>query len=99
MKNWLTTGLGRLRLITLLEGISWLVLLFVAMPLKYFFDQPEWTKMVGSAHGALFVLFVMLLMKQSMEYNWKFSRSLLLFLSSLVPFGFIYADKRLLKEN
>ncbi len=98
MNGWISSGIGRLRLVTLLEGISWLILLFIAMPLKYVYGQPEWTRIVGTAHGALFVFFLLFLIMQSIQYNWKMRRTFLVFLSSLIPFGFIYADRKYLQE-
>ena len=56
--NFITTTIGRLRVIGLLEGISFLVLLGVAMPLKYVWDEPQAVRGVGMAHGVLFLAYV-----------------------------------------
>lgn len=88
------SALGRLRIIAFLEGISFLVLLGVAMPLKYFAGLPQAVRVVGMAHGVLFVLFVLLLIQVAIEKNWSFKKSALSFVSSLVPFGTFYADSR-----
>jgi integral membrane protein len=58
MKKYFTTTIGRLRLFAFLEGISLLVLVFIAVPLKYYFDNPSMSKSLGPVHGALFLLFV-----------------------------------------
>lgn len=86
--------LGRLRIIAFLEGISFIVLLGVAMPLKYFAGIPQAVRIVGMAHGVLFILFVLLLIQVATEKSWSFKKSALSFLSSLVPFGTFYADSR-----
>ena len=88
------SALGRLRIIAFLEGISFLLLLGVAMPLKYFAGLPQAVRVVGMAHGVLFVLFVLLLIQVAIEKNWSFKKSALSFVSSLVPFGTFYADSR-----
>ncbi|MDR6804084.1 integral membrane protein [Dyadobacter sp. BE34] len=88
------SALGRLRIIAFLEGISFILLLGVAMPLKYFAGIPQAVRIVGMAHGVLFVLFVLLLIQVATEKSWSFKKSALSFLSSLVPFGTFYADSR-----
>jgi len=81
-----------LRIIAFLEGISYLVLLCIAMPLKYFYNQPQAVKTVGMAHGVLFVLYVVLLLFVHIELKWKLSKTFWVFISSLIPFGTFYAD-------
>ncbi len=77
------------------EGVSYLVLLFVAMPLKYQFDKPETVRIVGMAHGVLFVLFCVVLTGLLSKKKLKFSFSAFAFVMSLVPFGTFYLDKKL----
>ncbi len=86
------------RRVAFLEGISFVVLLFVAMPLKYLADQPLAVRIVGSAHGLLFVLFVGALFRAGIERSWSPSRWLLAFMSSLVPFGTFMFDGSLKRE-
>ena len=88
------SALGRLRIIAFLEGISYLVLLGIAMPLKYLVGIPQVVRVVGMAHGVLFVLFVLLLIQVAIEKSWSFKKSALSFASSLIPFGTFYADSR-----
>ncbi|WP_025761236.1 DUF3817 domain-containing protein [Dyadobacter tibetensis] len=92
------TALGRLRIVAFIEGISYLVLLGIAMPLKYMADMPEAVRLVGTAHGVLFVLFCMLLLQVTIEKGWSFKKAFLGFLSSLIPFGTFYADAKWFKE-
>ena len=98
MQDFLLTGLGRLRLVAFLEGISFLVLLLIAMPLKYLAGQPQAVKQVGMAHGLLFVLYLFLLLQQGLERRWSVGKLGLGFLASLVPLGTFWADKKLFRE-
>lgn len=99
MEKLLKSSIGRLRIVAFLEGLSLLLLLFIAMPLKYFFDQPEMTSIIGSAHGFLFLLFVGLVIYEAISRSWEFwSRTLPLLVSSFVPFGTFYMDSKVLKK-
>ncbi len=91
----MTTILKRFRQIGFIEGISYLTLLFIAMPLKYGFDMPMAVKFVGMGHGALFTAYVILLAMAASKYEWNLKYTGLLFLASLVPFGTFYMDKKL----
>ena len=91
----LASSMGRLRLIAFVEGISYLVLLFIAMPLKYAAGMPGAVRVVGMAHGVLFVAFALALLMVFVEKRLTFVRSGLTFASSLVPFGTFVIDKHL----
>lgn len=93
MNELLSNNLGRFRIISFVEGMSYLILLFVAMPLKYFWGKPEMVKIVGMAHGVLFVLYVFLLIIVFVEKKWSVTLAAKVFISSLVPFGALIADK------
>ena len=93
--DFLSTALGRLRLTALLEGVSFLVLLLIAMPLKYMAGQPDAVRVVGMAHGVLFVLYVLLLVQQGIARRWSWRTMVLGFVASLVPLGTFWADKKL----
>jgi integral membrane protein len=95
----LNTSLGRFRLIAILEGISYLVLLLIAMPLKYMAGIPEPVKYVGWAHGVLFVLFIGLLLQVWVQYRWSFLKVVLAFVSSLIPFGTFILDKKIAQDQ
>jgi len=97
MFDLVKTQLGRLRIIGFAEGVSFLVLLAIAMPLKYFFGLPETVRVVGMAHGLLFVLYVLLVVQVKIEYDWSFKKMLLALLASLVPFGTFWADAKLFR--
>jgi len=100
MQKFFSTTLGRLRLIAFIEGVSFLILLFVAMPLKYFFEQPQAVRTVGSIHGGLFVAYVILVFLTMRELKWNWAKTGLLILISFIPFGNFYADQKwLAPEN
>lgn len=80
------------------EGISYLVLLFIAMPFKYFLDSPLMVKYVGWAHGVLFMAYVALLLICWIKYKWTFTRAALFFFASLMPFLPFWVDRKLKQE-
>lgn len=90
--------LKRFLLVAFLEGISYLLLLLVAMPLKYFANIPEGVKYIGLAHGVLFVLFCFFLLKIWIGLKWSFGKAFVSFIASLLPFGTFVLDTRLKKE-
>ncbi len=90
--------LRRFRLVAVIEGISYLLLLCVAMPLKYFAGLPQAVKYMGWAHGVLFVIFCFYLVKIWITYKWSFWKTTWAFIASLLPFGTFILDKQLKKE-
>ena len=99
MKGLLKTPLGRLRVVAFIEGCSFLFLLGVAMPLKYFAGLPLAVRIVGSIHGGLFVLFCVALLQAMLAARWSLLRAGVVFASSLVPFGAFVIDGRLKQED
>lgn len=95
----LTTPLGRLRVIAFVEGCSFLLLLGVAMPLKYLAGLPLAVRIVGSIHGGLFLLFCAALMPAAVAARWSLLRTSIVFASSLVPFGTFFVDGQLKRED
>jgi len=87
------------RIIALLEGVSFLALIFVAVPLKYFAGMPLPNKIIGMAHGFLFIGFVLYLMMVRSEYKWDAKKTTLAFLASLLPFGTFVLDAKVLKKE
>lgn len=84
-----------LRTAGLAEGVSFLVLLFVAMPLKYFAGLPQAVKVVGWGHGVLFIAFTALLLYTAIIARWPFGRAALVFVAALLPFGPFLIDRRM----
>lgn len=95
----LKTSVGRLRVIGLVEGISFLLLLGVAMPLKYFAGVPQAVTMVGWLHGLLFITFCIALTQAHQEANWTVWRTGGVLIAALLPFGPFVIDGRLRKED
>lgn len=87
------------RKVALAEGISYLVLLFIAMPLKYWAGQPLAVKYVGWAHGVLFVLYIIFLMMAWQEKKWGIIKVITLFIASLIPFAAFYVEKKMKAEE
>jgi integral membrane protein len=79
-----------------LEGISFLILLCIAMPLKYFANMPLPVRVIGSVHGLLFVFFIILLYLVKEKYNWGLGKCLLAFVASILPFGTFIFEKKFL---
>lgn len=97
MKKFLTTSLGRLRLIAFLEGVSLLTLVFIGMPLKYFLESHQFVQIVGPIHGAFFILFVFNALHVGVEQKWKFQQTTWkVLVASFIPFGTFYVDKKIL---
>lgn len=86
------------RIVSFLEGTSYLLLLFVATPIKYLLDDPQYVKLLGMPHGLLFVAYIVLayLIKDEMKWNGKTFGIVLL--ASIIPFGTFYVDKKYLRD-
>jgi integral membrane protein len=95
----LKTSIGRLRAIGLVEGVSFLILLGVAMPLKYFAGMPQAVKVVGWTHGLLFIAFCMVLLQTRLDAKWNAWRTGTILVAALLPFGPFVIDGRLRKED
>ena len=85
------------RLITLLEGLSYILLLFIAVPLKYGSGDDFLVKLLGMPHGLLFMLYIALALFLKGDYQWKWWQTALILLASIIPFGTFYVDKKYLR--
>lgn len=83
------------RLVNSIEGYSYIILLFVAMPMKYIWGFPLAVKIAGMTHGILFILFCLLLVEAWKKTNWSHKENALFFVASLVPFGTFYTKSRI----
>ncbi len=81
------TPIGRLRLIGLIEGTSFLLLLGIAMPLKYLAGIPEAVFAIGSAHGGLWILYLLALAEVTWRVRWNWTWVVGGFFASVLPFG------------
>jgi len=84
-----------LRILGNIEGISYLLLLGVAMPMKYYFEMPMAVKITGMAHGVLFVAYCILLALCMKNFNWSLKFGAYLFIATLIPFGTFVTDRKL----
>ncbi|MAB84092.1 MAG: hypothetical protein CMJ24_11770 [Phycisphaerae bacterium] len=91
--------LGRLRIISLVEGISFLVLLGIAMPLKYAWGMPWAVSVIGMIHGVLFLLFCIALVNACFFAKWNLKPPFLIFLASIIPFAPFWVEKWLRKQH
>jgi len=90
----MNSNLKRFIWVSRAEAISYLLLLGIAMPLKYAFDMPLMVKYVGWAHGLLFVLYCLQLLIAGIALKWSFLNLVLGFIASLLPFGPFVFEKR-----
>ena len=95
----LRTPIGRLRVIAFIEGTSFLLLLGVAMPLKYFAGLPTAVTAVGWIHGLLFVLYLIAVAEVSVVRRWSRERVLGALAAGVIPFGTFVLDARLRREE
>ena len=95
----LKTPLGRLRFIGWWEGVSFLLLLGVAMPLKYLAGEPGAVRVVGMAHGILFMLYVLAALQAAMEYHWAWKRTVIVLVASILPAGPFIIDAKILRQE
>ena len=80
------------KIVATLEGISLLLLFFVAMPLKYMFDNPEYIRPMGTAHGVLFIAYMVLALVLKIKQNWPVSKLFIVWIASVLPFGTFYIE-------
>jgi integral membrane protein len=93
------SSLHLFRKVAVLEGISYLLLLLVAMPLKYWADMPLAVKYTGWAHGILFIGYGACLIMAWQEQKWKFGKVVMIFLASLLPVAPFIVDSKLKEED
>jgi len=85
------------RIIAFLEGASYLLLLFVAVPIKYNMGDPTYVKLLGMPHGILFVAYIGFAIYLKQEQNWNLKTLAIVLLGSILPFGTFYVDKKYLR--
>ncbi|MEK7433521.1 MAG: DUF3817 domain-containing protein [Cyanobacteriota bacterium] len=91
----MNSELGRLRTIALCEGVSYMLLLFIAMPMKYILGLAIAVKIVGMLHGILFVLMIFSIAEVKGKNLLPFDMLIKVFIASLIPFGTFIIDKQL----
>jgi len=86
-----------LRIISFLEGLSYLYLLYCSIYLKRMMGDEHAIDTPGAIHGGLFVLFCLFLMLCWRKYKWSIKHCAMIFIASIIPFGFIWIDQKLKK--
>ena len=99
MMNLFKNNIGRLRILGFLEGITLLLLTFIAVPLKYAANEPSLVKALGPIHGGLFLLFIFNTLSVGIEQQWKFKDTTWkVLLACIIPFGTFYIDHKILAQ-
>ncbi|WP_194767515.1 DUF3817 domain-containing protein [Tamlana sp. I1] len=86
------------RIVALLEGVSYILLLFIATPIKYLAHDPQYVELLGMPHGLLFVAYVAMAFMFKKEFAWNTKQFLIVLVASVIPFGTFYIDKMYLKN-
>lgn len=85
------------RIIAFLEGLSYLLLLFIAVPIKYLFENDMYVKLLGMPHGLLFIGYIIVAFLMKDDFKWSFKELFIVLAASIIPFGTFYIDKKYLK--
>ncbi|MFK7937147.1 MAG: DUF3817 domain-containing protein [Saprospiraceae bacterium] len=86
--------LNSFKIISLLEGISYILLLFVGVPMKYFADNPMMVKSLGMPHGLLFLAYIVMALLIRAKMKWDAIDTFIVLIASLLPFGTFYVNKK-----
>jgi integral membrane protein len=86
------------RLVALLEGVSYILLLFIAVPIKYWGEDEQWVKLLGMPHGILFVSYIIFVFLIKENEKWGMKDLGIVLLASILPFGTFYVDWKYLKK-
>ena len=97
--NLKSENLNRLRFLSLADGISYLVLLCIAMPLKYGFDMPLAVRIVGSLHGLIYILLILVLAEVFFRKMLDFKYCLLVFIAAFIPAAPFFLDRVLKAQD
>lgn len=87
------------KITALLEGISYIALLFIAVPIKYLAGDPQFVKLLGMPHGILFLAYIVLAIVLSTELKWSKKTLFIILIASIIPFGTFYVDRNYLKSE
>jgi len=87
------------RITALLEGVSYILLLCIATPIKYLKDDPQYVKMLGMPHGILFMAYIVMAVIISKDMKWSSRTLWIVLLASVIPFGTFYIDNKYLKKS
>jgi len=86
------------RIVSFLEGVSYILLLFISVPIKYWGGDDQWVKLLGMPHGLLFVAYILMAFLIKEDENWNRSELFIVLVCSILPFGTFYIDRKYLKK-
>ncbi|MED5354897.1 MAG: DUF3817 domain-containing protein [Bacteroidota bacterium] len=87
------------RVIAFFEGVSYILLLFIAVPIKYIFHDPTYVKLLGMPHGILFMIYIIFSFIVNIKLKWNIKELFIILIASLVPLGTFYVDRKYLRVN
>ncbi|WP_411895147.1 DUF3817 domain-containing protein [Winogradskyella sp. A2] len=87
------------RITAVLEGLSYIILLFIAVPIKYLFEDPQYVKMLGMPHGLFFMAYIVLAVMVGADLKWNNKTLFIVLIASIIPFGTFYIDKKYLRNE
>ena len=97
IKNLFKTQIGRLRILAYSEGVSFLLLLMITMPMKYIMGLRGPNMFIGLIHGLLFIAYVIAVIQIKFDQNWTYKKTFLALLAAVIPFGTFWADFKLFR--
>jgi len=86
------------RIVSFLEGVSYILLLFIAVPIKYWGGNEKWVKLLGMPHGIFFMLYIVLAYLLKDEEHWNNTEFFIVLIASVIPFGTFYVNKKFLRS-
>ena len=87
------------RIIAFLEGLSYLLLLFFAVPVKYLLFNDYYVRLLGMPHGVLFVLYIICCFMIRKNMNWNVIQFCIVLAASILPFGTFYIERKMLRKQ
>lgn len=91
-------NINTFRVISMVEGLSFLILLFIAMPAKYHFGYPQAVSVAGLGHGLLFMLFFFMAVMMGQRHAWSDRYTLMVIIAGVLPFGCLFLKKSLKRQ-
>ena len=98
-KSWKEKSFNLFRVVGDVESWSYIILLAIAMPLKYWMDVPEMVSVVGAAHGLLFVMYVLTVVFAALLNRWSILITVIALLAAFIPFGPYLVYKKIRKTS
>jgi integral membrane protein len=84
------------RIIALLEGVSYILLMTIGLYFKYLLNNDTYVKLLGMPHGVLFMLYILIAFLLRKQEQWSFINFVIILFASLIPFGTFYIDRKYL---